>query len=418
MRKWWVAALGAVACRGEPVGERPPLRHSVYVWQRVWTDAVDDAVERASVDFGERVILAVETDGRGPVWSGVWSADGLPRRVLPEPVSSDAVRLQGPVSLAVRWSDADDVVSVDGVIALVQAVLDRARGLGWTVRGLHLDADVPTGRLAAWAAVVAEVQDAVDVEVSVLALVDHVDKAGWRALTEAADTVVVQVHSVPVAGADRPVLFRPDLATSAIERAGETAHGSLAVALPTHTLTDARTGGAVRAEPQEVAAWLAEVSARPPARLRGVAWFRLPVRDDSGTWTAETLDDVRGGRSPQSTVEAHLGAPPAAWAAGEAARALTVTARGRDHAWLPGLEVCVPEGRLAVAPMDPRYVDRPPDGSCVTLVPRADQLLPPGPGAPVALVLADAVPVVSVRVHGDGGPRGRVGLPHSTRGGL
>mgnify|MGYP001339584296 CR=1 FL=1 len=401
MRKWMAALLTAgVACHAGPSPERStnhPLEHHAYVWQRVWTPSVQAAVDAAEAEFSDRMLLAVESDSKNTIWTGLWSLDGQPKRNPSADWEPDATRRLGSVSLALRWADADRALQPGEVLAQVRLTLERAEQRGWAVDSVHLDADIPTGRLGQWAAVLAAIEAASPVDIAVLTLVDHVDKPGWTALTEAVDTVVLQVHSVPVEGVDRPVLFDPETARRAVSAAVTSSGAPLQVALPTHTLTDARTGGAVRAEPAVVARWLDAASNPIVRRLAGVTWFRLPVSDVPDTWSADTLADVRAGVVPLSVAAPALGRPPAGWGAADTARAVYVASTGRDHAWLSELEVCVPKGRLAVATMDLRYQDRAAGETCVVLEPRVEQLLAPGERVAVALVLADAEPEVRRR---------------------
>ena len=366
------------------------FEHHVYVWQRVWTPDVEAAVHAAEADFADRVLLAVESTERDTVWTGLWSLDGQPRRSPASSWTPDAQRHLGSVALALRWSDADRALKAGVVRDQVGRVLQRAADRGWAVSAVHLDADIPTARLPEWASVLAEVKSAHPVDLAVLTLVDHVDKPGWTALTTAVDSVVLQVHSVPLARADRPVLFDPETARRAVTAALASSAGPVFVALPTHTLTDARTGGAVRAEPATVVGWLDPTQNPLVDALAGVAWFRLPVPSAPDTWTAEALADVRAGTVPPSAIAASTGPAPEAWNAAETTRAVHLRSTGHDHSWLPTLDVCVPSGRIAVLPMDDRYRDRPGAAQCVVLEPRSDQLLAPDAQVAVALVLSDA----------------------------
>lgn len=400
----WVA----VAC-GRPAP--PPvgpvdLDHAVYVWQRIWTPPVRAAVDAAAADFDERIVLAVETDATGEVWTGVWSADGAPQRDPPRTWRASAGGLEGRVGLALRWADGAAALEEGAVAEQVRTVLQRAGERGWHVSSVHLDADVPTARLAEWAAIVRPIADENDVPVTVLSLVDHVGRPGWPALRAAADAVVLQVHSVPLDRAAGPTLLDVAVAEAALDRALAGTGAGLSVALPTHTLVDARTGAAVRAEPAEVAAWLARLDMQPPTGLDGIAWFRLPVEGDDTTWTRPALAAVRAGREPTQTLEVRLAAPPGDATPPPGVQAVWVEATGEDHVALPALEVCPAEGRVAVVALDDRYGIAGPLERCWRARPRSHRLVAPGRTTAVALLVADGPVSVSVVEPAEPGPDG------------
>ncbi len=346
-------------------------------------------MDGAAEDFDERVVLAVETaDGR-EVWTGVWSASGTPTVDPPRDWTPDRKGLVGPVALALRWAEADVALTPGMVERMVRAVVQRSTALDWEVTGLQLDADIPTARLAQWAGVVADVAEHSPVPISVLALVDHVDKPGWTTLSASAARVIVQVHSVPLSGPDGPVLFDGTVASDAVERAARTTAGPLAVALPTHTLFEVETGRPVRAEPAALVSWLAKLEARSPARLTGVMWFRLPVEGDETTWTGAALAQVRAGEIPLGGVELRVDQPPSEWQADGRVRALWLDSSGVDHGRWPSVRVCGASERRVVAGMDGRVIVAEQTDGCVVVRPRVPYLLAPGESVAAALILAD-----------------------------
>ncbi len=397
--RWLPAVVVALAgCRSPAPA---PLSEGVYVWQRVWTEAVGGAMVDAAPVFDERIVLAVETDAGRQVWTGVWTADGQPV-VDPGLDWTPAPRaLGGPVGLALRWSSPETALAPGVVVGLVRSALKRANVSGWTVSSVHLDADIPAGLLTEWAAVVATVADETEEPVHVLALVDHIGKPGWTALTRAADRVVVQVHSVPLDRPTGPVLFDGDLARSALEEAAATTEGALAVALPTHTLTHRSTGAAVRASPADLAPWRAALAAGPPKHLEEVLWFRLPVPGDPSTWTGEALAEVRAGRVPSGTLRTSIGPAPPDWKAADTVRAVWLETEGPDHAPVPSLEVCSGGGPLAVTAMDDRYRVAAPSKGCVRLAVTAARWMAPEQRQAVALVLSGTPDALQVANAGE-----------------
>ncbi len=375
-----IGALLLAACR--PEAPPPPLRHHAYVWQRQWTPAVQAAVAAPPAGLDGLALLAAEHGPAGTVWTGLW-----------DPALRAPLQARGPLRLVLRFADAEDALDPAVLGATVAALRDRAAGAGLPLAELQLDADVPTARLSDWAAALASLP-ATAAELTVLSLPDHACAPGWAAVDAAVDRIVLQVHSVPLAGRSGPTLLDTDQADAWLDRALGCTTRPLTVALPTHSLRDRHTGALVRADPAAVAAWLPTLAGRPG--LAGVAWFRLPVLGDPHTWTGAALSAVLAGRAPTRGLSATLGPLPADWGAGATARgqALTVAATGEDHVPLPALELCA-DGPFAAAPASLAYQPAPtaPQG-CQAHLP------PPGlvaPGAPVVALLVAADRPVRVR---------------------
>lgn len=370
-----LALLALAACRG-PAPPAAPLEHRAYVWQRDWTPAVATAVEAARETFDGVTILGVEHEPGGPRWTGLWHT----------PAPPDAA------GLALRWSTLERALEAATAQSDAEELLARAAAAGILVHELHLDADVPTARLPEWAAVVEGLADTLPVPLAVLCLPDHIGKPGWQRLDAAADRLVVQVHSVPLPAAEGPVLLDPARATGWLEAARAASTGAVSVALPTHRLTDRRSGAEVRAEPGLVAAWLPTLGDLPAPGTAGVDWFRLPVPGDPDTWTAEALAAVRAGAVPAAGCTAALVPPPASWGAHPAARLVELRATGPDHLWLPSVTLCSDEP-FAAAALDGGYRAAPrategPDPRCQSFAPRAQALLAPGRTRKLLLVSA------------------------------
>lgn len=376
-----------------------------YAWQRVWTPAVVDAVQG---DAGDRtVVLAAEVEERGTIWTGLWTETGQPVADLPMDWTPTARALPNPVGLALRWSDVDQAMNTTQAKELATLVLDRAAAAGLTVGTLHLDADIPTARLAAWATVVDELAEAVEpVDVLALTLVDHIDRPGWAALGAAADGLVLQVHSVPTMGAAGPTLLDVAQAKRHLQRALDTDVGPITLALPTHTLHERQTGRAVRADPADVAPWVAALQASPPKGLAGIIWFRLPVAGDPSTWTADTFAAVRRGAlpsTPEAPVVVQLGAPPPAWGAHPSALLLSLQVVGPAQVPRPVLTLDA-ESPMVCAALDHTWQVRPTDASARhwRATPVSSMLLAPGAPVPALLVTATG-PVDAKVVAADGG---------------
>lgn len=359
-----VATAAACAAPG-------PLPHDVYVWQRVWTPRVALAVDQAT-GVDERVVLAAEDD----VWTGFWTNDGQPIRA-PRADWRPTAKRRGSYALALRWSQASQALTPGQVSSQIHTALGYAAHAGFPVTRVHLDADIPTARLPDWAAIVASTAAETDVPLSVLCLVDHIGKPGWSELGRAADQRIVQLHSIPVGSIENAQLFDPIAAKHAIDRLP--ADGApVAIALPTHTLRDKRSGRAVRANPAAVLTLLNELAHVSPRTVDRIIWFRLPVADDPTTWTTAAWTAVRQGRFPRHEWTSTIDLPPADWQAAPAVRVHTLTATGEDHGQLPTLRFCGVTVGL-VMPLDGRYqaAKEDPSPHCVQSAPTADDWLPP-----------------------------------------
>jgi len=258
-----------------------PMRQSVYVWQRDWSDAVQRAVlERApSFDAG-LVALGAEI---------AWK-DGVPQHVL---VPIERALLAGaarPSGIALRWEPSE----------------------------LQLDFDSATSRLddyRRWVEIIAA--DASPVPVTITVLPAWMSSRAFGPLVASTAGFVLQVHSVEKAELESESPSLCD-AASAVSWTEHAAHFGVPfrVALPTYgylaVLDDdgtlrglvAETGspllsaGArarlVSAEPQAMAALVAQWSRSRPALMEGPA-AQLEVRavpvDDA---TVELVVENRG----------------------------------------------------------------------------------------------------------------------------
>ena len=327
----WLAAvvLLSLAAGG---GFQPPLPqrddrlgHEAYVWQRQWTPAVVDAVRSQAGQFERLVVLAAQID----------FVDRQPRLVrvaLPWDVLADA---GVPIGLALRIGpfsgpfDGDDDVS-RFIRATVRQMLSDAAAAGLAVSELQIDFDAATSKLDGyriWLDAIRAV--AADVPVVFTALPTWLDAAAFADLATAADSYVLQVHSVyqPSSDPRRMTLCDPAMARQWVEQAARLGH-PFRVALPTYSylvafspqgkllgiaaeqgpvnLPDDARVHQLDADAAAMADLVRQWQRRRPAALGGVIWYRLPTRDDTLNWPAATLASVMAGRRPEANVVARL----------------------------------------------------------------------------------------------------------------
>jgi hypothetical protein len=278
-----------------------PLRHQTYVWQRAWTPAVTEAIERSASWMAGWHILLAETDESGDwrEFSGhsAFVAPGL------KPLTA-VVRIDGRRGL----SDAS------GLTKRIQTLIRKQPPGRWS--GLEIDYDCPSRQLYVYAAFIRALKAALPraVTVSVTALPTWIEAPGIDALLAAADESVLQVHSVldPHQG-----LFDRRRAAGWIAAYSKLSDKPFRVALPNYgsrvawsstgrllsviSEQDAVQLGPVQQElearPQDVAALLSELSAAHAKNLVGILWFRLPVAQDRRIWSWRTWVAVIGAQA-------------------------------------------------------------------------------------------------------------------------
>jgi hypothetical protein len=333
-RVWYTLTIGSallvvstILVRGLPERLHPaPLPHSVYVWQREWTDGVREGVRRSQETFADWVVLAAEVEFRA----------GMAPRVARVAPDYDCLRGTGrPAGLAVRVAPHSGSFEAHGPESLfltrfVRELLEDARRHGIEPATLHLDFDAATRQLAAyrlWLTALREAARPTPLVVTVLPT--WLDSPDFARLIEAADGYVLQVHSwqLPTAPGRDFQLCDTKRARAAIDRAARFGR-PFWVALPTYgyrawfdprgrlvrlaaegpelSASAGLEAREVRADPTELAALVRWLQDRRPESLRGLIWYRLPQSEDRLNWHWRTLEAVIQGRVPQTRTEWRL----------------------------------------------------------------------------------------------------------------
>jgi hypothetical protein len=304
-----------------------PLSQEAYVWQRLWTPEVGQAVSRAK-DLGNLVVLAAEIDLRQEPprisqpavdWRLLAAARpraGLALRILPFP-----------------GRFADRPRGREAVLALAAAVAASAHGHGLSPAEIQLDYDCAESKLDDYSDFIFAVRRAVSpLPVTVTALPSWLThRRSFAALVAAADGYVLQVHSLraPEHPGDPGLLCDPAAARQAVERAARFRR-PFRVALPTYGYVAAfDRGGALLGLAAEgpALAWPAGAVVSPavsdpaaiaglvrgwtrdrPRELSGLLWYRLPVAGDQRNWSWATFQAVRTGIAPRGEVRAVIAA--------------------------------------------------------------------------------------------------------------
>ncbi|MDR3527713.1 MAG: DUF3142 domain-containing protein [Rhizomicrobium sp.] len=288
-----------------------PLSQDIYIWQRLWTPGVSEAVVAArDIASGWRV-LAAETDPNGHLrgFAVQWSA------------------LQGkPVTAVIR---------IDGTLGRLDqttllADIHRLAAHWPQAVALEIDYDCGTAQLAAYADFLKALRQQHPAHLAITALPTWLEGRDLATLLVIPDEAVLQVHAVqsPAQG-----LFDPRLARRWINRFDALTPKPFRIALPDYGTRIIRNEGgrviALESEspkliggaaeellvtPSDVAALVRDLERNPPHHFAGLAWFRLPLAGDQRIWSLQTLAQVMRGQAPQSvvTVETRPGAAPGA----------------------------------------------------------------------------------------------------------
>jgi hypothetical protein len=328
-----------------------PLPQRGYVWQRVWTPAVSEAIGEAAPHLQGVVLLGAEmrfTENKPAIIRANIDWAAVKKARVPCAIALRVAPFAGPFN-------ADDAVA--------KAISDEARSLllemqkqGVEVTEFQLDFDCAQKKLAGYRVWVRAVRAAVQpVPLVITTLPAWLGEAEFEALVGEADAYVLQVHSVPLR--EQRELCDPAQARAWVARAGRIGR-PFSAALPTYrcvagyaadghllgvamdALQPAWPQGThtleLAARADDLAALVHEwQTARPPA-LRELLWYRVPVATDLRNWRWPTFLAVMAGRAPTHRLEVRTsGSNPvdlALYNAGEADEpldcAITVTWRG------------------------------------------------------------------------------------------
>lgn len=272
----------------------PALPNEAYVWQRQWTPALSQAVQKnADVVHGWRV-LAGEVDGQGQwrVFRPDWTALGATGK----PIVA-VVRIEGQLA---QWDE-------ETLLAHVQDVMTDWRTHGVNFAGIEIDHDGATARLPAYAHFLAALRPLLrpGEHLSITALPTWLSSADLDNVLAQVDEAVLQVHAVQ---SPRAGLFNAEQAHTWLANFARHMDKPWRVALPAYgtrvswdaqgrvtaieserpTLVNGDDASELFAEPATMQAFVASLDADPPRGLAGIVWFRLPTDEDARAWSTAT----------------------------------------------------------------------------------------------------------------------------------
>ncbi|MEN8662060.1 MAG: DUF3142 domain-containing protein [Lentimonas sp.] len=299
------------------------MSQQAYIWQRVWSDPLREAVVRNSDKLDGLTVLHAEfhpSQGVG-YYGGDIDYESLKESSL-------------PVTLALRLN-LDPGYDVErsfqsGIIGWVKQAIATARAHGVEPVAVEIDFDCPTSQLKSYAAQLREVRKACGgVSLSITTLPTWMSRPdAFRALVEATDHYVLQVHSIkrPQSFDDVVSLCDPEDTQRWMEQAagfGVSFH----VALPTYAYRIAfNEAGAlvevagenaslmqnpdfryrvIRANPEAMAGVVRGLDEALLKNCEGIIWYRLPIGNEQRNWDERTWHAVMSGVVDQSGWQVH-----------------------------------------------------------------------------------------------------------------
>ncbi|MBL9114468.1 MAG: DUF3142 domain-containing protein [Verrucomicrobiaceae bacterium] len=325
MKLFLRAVMLVLALAGCKEPTRPPLAQRAYVWQRVWTSAVAEAVTNTINDVDAHVIFGGEV---------VWTS-GQPQLVECDINWETLRQLSRPVCMAMRIAPYPGPFDNDAVQHSLtdhaKQLLARCANERLSCAEFQIDFDCAQKKLdgyALWLRALREV--ARPCRFVITTLPAWLGEASFPRLLREVDSYVLQVHSVRPAKPGDPVMIcDPERAHRAVAAATQL-RVPFEVALPTYSaLVGLKPSGEVvgysfegpvpkwpadtqlvafDSDAAGIAGLVREWKTLTPASMHGVIWYRLPITTDVRNWPLVTWRQVKAGEQP--VPEWHVQASP------------------------------------------------------------------------------------------------------------
>lgn len=268
----------------------------VYIWQRVWHDGHATALRQSRELFSTLRVLGLQIHPR----EGARMAR----------VNTALLQRDGrPVWLVVRLDGSLTQLDAAAILPQIKSIIADWRSAGVNLTALEIDYDAPTSRLADYQQLLRTLRLALpaDMTIGITALPTWLSSAQLPALLAAVDSSVLQLHSVlsPLQG-----LFDPALAQRWSTQYALVSPHPFYLALPAYgSALISSPGQPARVEseallgisgerrelsvsPLQIDAFTRELAEHPPENFAGIVWFRLPLDNDSRSWSLTTLEAV------------------------------------------------------------------------------------------------------------------------------
>lgn len=289
---------------------RPPISgemsQEAYLWQRVWTASVEDAVRQRSGSFARLTVLCVEMHVSG---AGEWEVERMHDSIQGMETKSPLAE----AALAIRiGANAAELGWTPEAVANVVHVLRPLSALSGV---LQVDYDCPSSKLGDYLALLQGVRLAFpDHQLEITCLPDWLGWDAFPVLLGQVDRYVMQVHGVTGYGG-AGTLCDPELARATVRKCGHY-EVPFMVALPTyrHAVRRGDRGQVIEvvseggelspgvdyelmgAKHGEMASLIRGWNQLRPASMQGVIWYRLPVEGERMNWTWSSMQQVMKGQ--------------------------------------------------------------------------------------------------------------------------
>jgi len=301
-----MTSILVVGACGKPTAD---WQQDIYIWQRIWSASTQNSVDDLTPAVARHRVLVAQFNGQqAPVLVELDEAlPALAGRLAVATVRIDGSRLD---------------VAPDGLWSAIESQLTRLRGAGAELVALEIDHDTATAAVGDYAAWLARLRSELpgDLPLWITALPDWRNSLDIARLLDGVDLYTLQVHAVAGNG---QWLMDGDLAMEWVNAFAEASATPFYVALPTYQLRAGLDGaGELRfleseavvparagdermlfVPPRALAEWIATLKADAPDQLLGLAWFRLPVREDRANISLATLNALIEGRDLVSDIE-------------------------------------------------------------------------------------------------------------------
>lgn len=315
--------LLTVFCILTALSVKAAWKQEVYVWQSQWTPQVTASLETSQASLDGIQVLAGEIN---------WK-DGKPITFRTQLDAKALANYPRPITLVLRIGpyagpfDHSDAMSRT-IVQQIDAILQSAEAQGVHVSGLQIDFDCAEAKLAGYREWLLAIGDHLNemhpsIQLSFTSLpawLHHKDD--FQKLAEAADSFVLQVHSLerPTSPDANITLCNPAQSLTWAKDASAIGKPFL-VALPTYgyelifdedgrftalvaegkrpAWQDGTQVRIVRSDPAEMARLEKALKATAPANCEGIVWFRLPIASDRLNWSLSTFLQVLHGETPE-----------------------------------------------------------------------------------------------------------------------
>ncbi len=293
---------------------------SLYIWKRVWTKGVKEAVE-AEKDAARLFFLAGEFD----------KADGTESYAEASP-SWDALKKSGrPATPVYRVRAAlvsEGAALAEPLAKRWNALAKEGAQAGLSISSIQVDLDCPESKLEDYARLLALLRKALPekTELSATAIPCHLRRKAFEAVAEEADFFVLQVHGLdfPKDKAQEPKLIDAEKARESVKLAlalkrpfllalpcyayqanYSKADGSL-LFISAEDIPPARQEIETRIvapDLQELAGLVKFGRSLEPSLFKGIVWFRLPVKGDRLCLDRASLSTLERGEKPEKILK-------------------------------------------------------------------------------------------------------------------